>query len=481
MATPEHSLDPTDWTALRALGHRMLDDMLDHVEHVAERPVWQPMPDAVKAALRRPLPRTGRGEAAAYADFSSLVLPYGLGNLHPRFWGWVMGTGTPFAMLADMLASGLNANVWDGEHAAPYVEAQVLDWCKEMLGFPTSASGLLVSGGSMANVIGLAVARQARGGTAPREARRIVYCSDQTHYSVDKAVVLLGLGPDSLRKIPTDAAFRVDTAALASAIDTDRRAGHMPICVVGNAGTVNTGAIDNLDALAALCAREGLWLHVDGAFGALAALVPELHPLLRGMERADSLAFDLHKWMYMPYDVGCILVRDAAAHRAAFSPEASYLASLERGVASGAHPFRELGPELSRQFRALKVWLSLSAYGVDTFARLIAQNVAQAKHLAAAVEAHPNIELLAPVPLNVVCFRYLPSGASPVEIDTVNREILMRLQEDGIAAPSHTVLRGAFAIRVAISNHRSRMSDFDALVHEVARVGRLVSPRGRDL
>ena len=481
MATPEHSLDPSDWATLRALGHRMLDDMLDHVERVRERPVWVPMPETAKAALRRPLPRTGQGEAGAYADFSSLVLPYGLGNLHPRFWGWVMGTGTPFAMLADMLASGLNANVWDGEHAAPYVEAQVLDWCKEMLGFPASASGLLVTGGSMANLIGLAVARQARGGTARREAQRIVYCSDQTHYSVDKAVALLGLGPDALRKVPTDAAFRVDTTALASAVDADRRAGHVPICVVGNAGTVNTGAVDDLDALASVCAREGLWLHIDGAFGALAALIPELRPLLRGMERADSLAFDLHKWMYMPYDVGCILVRDAAAHRTAFSPDASYLASLERGIASGAHPFREFGPELSRQFRALKVWLSLSAYGVDAFARLIAQNLTQAKHLAALVEAHAELELLAPVPLNVVCFRYLPSGASQVGIDAVNREILMRLQEEGIAAPSHTVVRGAFAIRVAISNHRSRSSDFDVLVDAVARIGRLVSSRGRDL
>jgi glutamate/tyrosine decarboxylase-like PLP-dependent enzyme len=478
METPERSLDPPDWSSLRALGHRMLDDMLDHLEHVRDRPVWQPFPDSAKAALERPLPRTGQGEAKAYADFLSLVLPYGLGNLHPRFWGWVMGTGTPFGMLADMLAAGLNANVSAGEHAAPYVEAQVLAWCKEMLGYPLTASGILTTGGSMANLIGLAVAREARRAPDEGQSRRVVYCSDQTHYSIAKAVILLGLGRDALRTIPSDTAFRIDVAALEHAIAEDRSAGRAPICVVGNAGTVNTGAFDDLEALRVLCAREGLWLHVDGAFGALAVLVPELRSLLRGMDCADSLGFDLHKWMYMPYDVGCVLVRDPEAHRRAFTLSATYLASLERGISSGAHAFRDYGPELSRQFRALKVWLCLQAYGVDAFARLIAQNVDQARRLAAAITAHPELELLAPVPLNVVCFRYRGSGASRTEMNAQNREIVMRLQEEGIAAPSSTVLRDDFAIRVAITNHRSRAADFDALVEGVVRLGREgVNPR----
>ena len=205
--------------------------------------------------------------------------------------------------------------------------------------------------------------------------------------------------------------------------------------------------------------------------------MPELRERLHGIERADSLAFDLHKWMYLPYDVACILVRDRDAHRSAFALSPSYLAPLERGIASAKHAFRDFGPELSRQFRALKVWMCLSAYGVDTFARLIAQNVAQATHLAGVVE----LELLAPAPLNVVCFRYRPTGASAAAIDALSREILMQLHELGIAAPSHTIIRGGFAIRVAITNHRSRLADFDALVDEVARLGGLVSSRGARL
>lgn len=477
---PETSLDPDDWSGVRAAGHRALDEMFDWLMTLRERPAWQPMPAEAFRAFRRPVPMVAEGLDAAIQDFRRDVLPYPVGNVHPRFWGWVQGTGTAGGVVAEILTAGMNVNAWGGQHAAPYVEAQVLDWCKSLLGFPAEASGVLVSGGSIANLVGLQVARDAKGG--PRvataglhgmPAQLVMYASTETHNSVDRAVRTLGLGHAGLRLVPVDDQFRIDPEALARAIREDRAAGHQPICVVGNAGTVNTGATDDLEALADLCATEGLWFHVDGAFGALAALSPTLAPLVRGMERADSLAFDLHKWLYMPYNVGCTLVRDPAAHRRAFAPgSASYLSALERGTAAGEHNYSHLGPELSREFRALKVWLSLKEHGVERYARQIEQNVAQAKGLAAMVAAEPDLELLAPVALNVVCFRYRGGTGDPDGLNAMNQEILMRIQERGTAVPSSTVLRGQFAIRVANTNHRSRREDFTALVAAVLDEGR---------
>ena len=250
--------------------------------------------------------------------------------------------------------------------------------------------------------------------------------------------------------------YRIDTAALAARIAADRRVGHIPFCVVANAGTVNTGAIDPMDALAELCARERLWLHVDGAFGALAVLDPRHRSQLAGMQRADSLAFDLHKWMYLPFDVACTLVRSGEDHKAAFAMEAHYLSELPGGIATGQPLFADYGPQLSRSFRALKVWLNLKTYGLDKFARLIAQNIRQAQYLAARVAATPQLELLAPVPLNIVNFRYVAPGLDAAALDMLNARILVALQERGLAVPSSTLLQGRFALRVCITNHRSR-------------------------
>ena len=269
----EETLDPADWEALRALGHRMLDDMINYLQTVRERPVWQPVPELVKQHLKSPLPLEPQDSGSVYQDFLDQVLPYPLGNIHPRFWGWVMGNGTPFGMLAEMLAAGFNPNMGGGNHVANYVEAQVIDWCKAMFDLPLEASGLLVSGGSMANLVGLAVARSTCAGFdvrkrglvgAPR--RLIVYASREVHNSVQKAVELLGLGSQALRLIPVDAEYRMDIPALEAAIAADRQAGDQPLCIVGNAGTVNTGAIDDLDRLADICEREKMWFHVDGAF-----------------------------------------------------------------------------------------------------------------------------------------------------------------------------------------------------------------------
>ncbi|HEU4649244.1 MAG TPA: pyridoxal-dependent decarboxylase, partial [Gemmatimonadales bacterium] len=466
-ARPEETLDPENWDELRALGHRMVDEVLTYLQTIRERPVWRPIPDEVKAALRRPLPREGEGAEAAYQDFRQHVLPHPMGNIHPRFWGWVIGTGTPFGALAEMLAAAMNPNMGGGDHVANYVEAQVLDWFKELVGYPADASGLLVSGGSMANLVGLTVARNARAGfdvrtdgvgAAPR--RLTMYGSREMHSSVQKGVELLGLGSDALRLIPVDEEFRVDVAALERAIRDDRAAGYQPVCIIGNAGTVMTGAIDDLAALADLAEREGLWYHVDGAFGAIAALDPELRRSLAGMERADSIAFDPHKWLYVPIEVGCILIRNQEVHRRAFSLTPEYLKHAERGVAGGEWWPSDYGIQLTRGFRALKVWLSLKEHGSDKYARLVRQNVEQMRYLAQLVCAAPDLELLAPVPLNIVCFRYRGRGGSDDALNALNAELLMRLHERGIAVPTNASIDGKFALRVANVNHRSRREDF---------------------
>jgi len=483
----EETLDPESWEEFRAHGHRVLDELLDWLRDVRERPAWQPVPPDVRAALRAPLPMQGEGLDSAWNDFRRLVLPYPWGNVHPRFWGWVVGTGSPSGALAELTTAVFNVNAWGGHQASAWVEDQVLDWCRALVGFPFDASGLLVTGGSMANLVALAAARDAVAETIAPEGLRahpqqlVFYASTETHNSVDKAIRVLGIGSRGLRAIPVGADFRIDLAALAAAIAEDRAAGRWPCCVVGNAGTVNTGAIDDLEAISELCRREKLWFHVDGAFGALAALSDELSPLVRGMDRADSVAFDLHKWLYMPYDVGCVVVRDPAILRRSFGPHASYLAPLERGAATGEHDYSALGPELSREFRALKVWMLLKEHGTVKYARLIRQNVAQARYLANRVHHHPELELLAPVPLNIVCLRYNKGSGEGTggreqeeRLNAMNREVLMRIQERGIAVPSATMLNGRFAIRVAIVNHRSRVEDFDALVDAVVEIGREV-------
>ena len=474
----EQTLDPADWNEMRALGHRMVDEMMDYLATVRERPAWQPVAPSAREALRRPLPRSPEGAERAYSDFVEHVLPYPLGNIHPRFWGWVIGTGTPLGALAEMLGAVMNPNVGGGDHVAPYVEAQVLDWCKEMLGYPTTASGLLVSGGSMANLVGLAVARHVRGGSEVRRrgvaaagAPLTLYGSVEMHSSIQKAVELMGLGSDALRLVPVNAEFEVDAAALEEMIARDRAAGCRPFCVIGNAGTVNTGAIDDLDALATIAERENLWFHVDGAFGALAALDLELRPLLAGMERADSLAFDLHKWMYVPFEAGCALVRNAEAHRDTFSLTPGYLSHAPRGAAGGELWFNDFGVQLTRGFRALKVWMSIKEHGIDRYAALIRQNVEQARYLASLVRDADDLELVAPVPLNIVCLRYVGGMREEEERDALNRELLMRLHEEGIAVPSSGVIRGRYCLRVANTNHRSRREDFELLVREVRRIG----------
>jgi aromatic-L-amino-acid decarboxylase len=481
----EETLDPQNWQAMRALGHRMVDDMMTYLETVRERPVWKPIPDEVKARLQEPLPLDPQDPEHIYQQFLQHVLPHPMGNIHPRFWGWALGTGTPFGMLAEMLAAGMNPNPGGGDHIANYVEAQVLDWCKEMLGYSAEASGLLVSGASMANLVGLTVARNTMAGFDVRRhgllaspERMTVYASSETHSSVQKAVELLGLGADGLRQIAVNSDFEIELSALEAAISEDREAGYHPICIVGNAGTINTGAIDDFNSLADICQRERLWFHIDGAFGALAALSPELRPLVAGMERADSLAFDMHKWMYMPFEIACVLVQSEEDHRRAFSLTPDYLSHTERGLASGAMWFSDYGLQLSRSFRALKAWMSIKEHGVEKYGRLIQQNVDQARYLADLIDASPELERLAPVPLNVVCFRFYAPHLDDVSLNQLNQELLLQLHEDGVVLPSYTNIGDKYVLRVGIMNHRSRREDFDLLVTEVTRLGKNLLSKG---
>ena len=473
----EESLDPQDWNDLRTLGHRMVDDMFAFLEEVSTRPAWQPVPEQVRERFSKPVPMCPEPIEAVYRDFKDNVLPYPIG-IHSRFWAWVHGTGSAGGMLAEMLSAAMNSSVHAGDHSAVYVEQQVLAWLKEALGFPLAASGLLVTGGSMANFIGLAVARNAKAewdvkkeGLQSGRAPLMVYCSTETHSSVRKAVEALGLGSDNLRYIEVDDDFRIRTDALQKAVAADRHTGKRPICVIGNAGTVNTGAIDDLSALSTFCRAQDLWFHVDGAFGATAAITPTFRSLLTGMDQADSLAFDLHKWMHMPYDVGCALVRWPEKHRNTFGYEADYLHTQTRGLTGGPIAFSQYGLELSRGFRALKVWFCLKQYGLAKYQALVEQNVAQARYLAELIEDDRRLELLAPVPLNIVCFRFRGGISDEYRLDALNNEILLRLQESGVAAPSSTRIKKRFAIRVAISNHRSRFEDFEILAREVVRLG----------
>lgn len=485
--TDSPSLDPEDWESFRELAHRAVDDLIAHWRHLArgDGPVWQPLSPEVRRRLdEAPLPLDGHGDEAAYRAFLDLVLPYGTGNAHPRFWGWVMGAGTPLGALADFLASGLDPNVGGFEQAATRVELTVIRWLDEALGFGAgeTGSGLLTSGASMANLVGLAVARTSRAGFDVRAEGLqhppllTVHGSRETHGSVPAALELLGLGRQAFREAPLRRDGSVDPKAVAEALAEDRARGHRPLALVANAGTVGTGAIDDLRALADLAAEHDLWLHVDGAFGALAALSPELRPRLAGLERADSLAFDLHKWANLPYGAGCVLVRDGETHRATFRQSAPYLEPLPGGPAAPGVPnFGELGTELSRPFRALKVWMALESHGVRGLARTVERSVEQARFLARLVQAHPRLKLVAPrAPdggLNIVCFRYVQRGLGQATENRVNRELLVGLQEDGVAVPSAITLHGRFCLRVALVNHRTRREDLERLVTEVVRRG----------
>ncbi len=482
----ESSLDPTDWDAFRRFAHEVLDDAIGFVETVQQRPVWQPVPEEVRARLRESLPIDRTPLEAVYSEFKTSIFPYATGNLHPRFFGWVHGAGQAGNLIAELLAAAMNANCGGRDHGAIYVERQVIDWCSQLFGFPASSGGLLVSGTSMANLIALGVARNAldssvrKKGVHAELGSLVVYASEEAHNSIVKSLEILGLGSGSLRKIAVNRDFAIDVAGLRRAIEEDRSAGLRPFCVIGCAGTVNTGAIDDLEQLAQICATEKIWFHVDGAFGALCMMSEVLRTRLRGIEQADSLAFDFHKWAHVQYDAACVLFRRADLQRSAYSMRPPYLQRLSRGLSGGEEWPCEMGPELSRNFRALKVWFTFKEHGIRKLGELIEKNCEQARYLAGRIAREPELELLAPVNLNIVCFRVNSAELDEPGLDRFNEDVAADLQESGIAAPSTSRINGRLAIRVNITNHRTQFSDLDIFVDAVlqtASTRRLVNLR----
>ena len=451
----------------------MLDDILDYIENIRERPVWQPIPDSARTHFRDAVPTGPSDLAAVHDEFMQHILPYATGNTHPGFMGWVHGGGNVPGMLAEMLAAGLNANLGGRDHMPIEVERQITHWLRQLFEFPDTASGLFVTGTSMANLLGVLIARTRelgidvrRDGVATAGKRLVAYTSVAAHGCISQAMDLSGLGTAALHVIPTNALHQINIDALKVAIAQDRNAGLTPFLVVGTAGSVDTGAIDDLAALADIANQEEIWFHVDGAIGALAIMAPDIAPRLAGIQQADSIALDFHKWGQVPYDAGFILVRDGTLHRDTFASPAAYLRRETRGLAAGTLWPCDFGPDLSRGFRALKTWFTLKVYGTEALGAMISRTCQLARYLEIKIATARELELLAPVSLNIVCFRY--RGDDP---DRLNAKIVADLHESGIAAPSTTVIGNRLAIRAAIVNHRTEARDIDAMVKAVLRLG----------
>jgi len=455
----------------------MLDDMLDYVAQIRQRPVWQSAPEAVEELFKTPIPSEPKSLIATHDLFMQNVLPYAVGNSHPGFMGWVHGGGSVVGMLAEMLASGLNSNLGGRDQIPIQVEQQVVRWMQQLFGFPENSSGLFVTGSSMANLIAILIARTSKIGAEIRnlglgkvDQKLVAYTSCVAHNCLDRAMEIAGIGANQLQKIPVNERYEMDLTSLEKSIEADQRAGLSPFCVIGTAGTVDVGSIDDLDGIAKIAFRHGLWFHVDGACGALGMMSPKIASKLQGIQSADSIALDFHKWGQVPYDAGFIMVRDSQLHHDTFASPAAYLRRETAGMAAGSPWPCDFGPDLSRSFKALKVWFTIQVFGMDRLARMMERTCELADYLSCCIEESTELELLAPVNLNIVCFRYRCDDS-----DRVNSELLIALQESGIAAPSSTTIDGKFAIRAAIFNHRTTQIELDQLLNASIRFGRSIS------
>jgi len=469
------NLDPTDWRLFSLDAHAALDRMIQHLQSIRTRPVWTEAPAQIRAQFNAELPRRPRPIDEVLDDFEQFIQPYATGNLHPAFMGWVHGAGTPVGMIAEMLAAGLNMNCGGRNHIGIEVENQITRWMQQVFEFPDTASGVFLTGTSMANFLGLVIARNvaldgARTGGIGGAGKLCAYASNGVHGCVSRAMELAGIGSDSLRLVPCDENGAMRVEELQRLIAEDEASGYTPFLVVGTAGSVDIGAIDPLQEIADIAAARGIWFHVDGAFGALAALSPELRRLISGIERADSIGFDFHKWAHVPYDAGFLLVRDGETHRRSFAAANSYLSRAETGLAAGDVWPCDLGPDLSRGCRALKVWFTLQHFGADALGRCILENCRAAKHLEARLQNCEKFRIAAPVQLNIVCFSVNSSNG-----DADNRRIVEALHVSGRAAPSITLLNGKAVIRCAIVNHRATMADIDKFVADLNDVAEELS------
>ncbi len=458
----------------RELGRAAVDVMARYYDALPKRPV---MPDTTAQAIRElmdePLPREGTEPARLLRVLEEVVFPLSRHNGHPRMFGYVASPGTVVTAVGDLMTGTLNANVtsWRSAPGATAMEHVAIGWVKEILGYPADAIGLFVSGGSMANLAGLAAARSAkfpevkRKGVGALSKALRVYVSDEAHFSIEKAAGVLGIGEENVRAIPTDAGFRIDIEALERAIGEDLASGHLPFCVAGSAGTVASGAFDPLERMAEVARRYGLWLHVDGAYGGFAALAPSARGFFRGIEYADSVALDPHKWLYSSMGCGCVLYRDPEPARLAFGHSAEYTRTLG-WEHDEAFAFWDYGPELSRRFRALNVWLQIKAAGAKALGEAVERNLECASYLEQMVRASEEFEMLAPVTLSIVCFRHVPRGFTG-DLSALNERILVELQRAGHSYMSNARLRGQFALRACILNYRTSRSDMEVLLQDV--------------
>lgn len=472
------SLDPSDWSDLEALAIEVVKDAIAFTRDVRSRDVWREPPPHVRTALDLPLPLHGTPVEQIYSDLKSLILPYSMGNTHPSFFGWYVGAGNFLGALGDFIAAVDGSSLGGGSFAATLVDQQVVSWLKETVGFePASSSGTLTSGGATANLIGLAIARDHAAGMGGLDRQPFssahfrFYASDQAHACIERALHILGVGPNALVKVKSDASFRMNAAQVRIALESDRRAGLRPVCVIATAGSTNTGAIDELQGISELCRKEGLWLHVDGCIGAPVAIAPGAKGLVAGLEMADSLAFDLHKLFQAPFEVGCLLTKNPGAHRRTMGIQGEYLKTSDRGAASEDFLFNYT-LEVSRSFKALKIWMMMRHYGTDKFGQMIDQRISLAGALSTYVDAEPLLERLAPTTLNVVCFRYRGGLEGESALAEVNREIMFRVQESGRAVLTDTTLRGRYSLRAAVVNHRTNESDLVALIQQIMNLGR---------
>jgi aromatic-L-amino-acid/L-tryptophan decarboxylase len=477
-----------DTETFRTLGHQLVDQLAAFLESVPQRPVTRnESPSQVREALglTGPLPESGTDPARLLEQTARLLFDHSLLNGHPRFFGYITAPPAPIGILGDFLASAVNPNVgaWMLSPAATEVESQTVRWIASLIGYPADCSGLLVSGGNMANFVCFLAARAAKGGAALREqgvggsgSRLRIYASAETHTWIQKAADISGLGTSSIRWIPTDAGLRMDVAALRRSIEGDVSTGDTPCIVVGTAGSVSTGAVDPLREVAAVCREHGAWFHVDGAYGGFAAAVPEAPDDLRGLTEADSVAVDPHKWLYAPLEAGCALVRDAEALRAAFAYHPPYYHFEER-----ATNYVDYGPQNSRGFRALKVWLALRHVGAAGYRTMIGDDIRLSQAMGEAVRRHAELEFVTQS-LSITTFRFVPSdvraeaGTPETEryLDALNRELLDRLQRGGEAFVSNAVVGGRYVLRACIVNFHTSRADVEAVPEIVARVGRKV-------
>ena len=482
-------LDPSA-QQIRQWGQSAIDMMAEYLANIRSRRVYpQTSSREIRSKLERDLPTEGSDFESLLGRFQEVLVEMSRHNSHPRMFGYVQSPGSALAAIADLFASTLNPNLtaWRSAPAAVEIERLTIDWIKTIVGFSENAAGLFVSGGSMANLAALAVARRAKGptnlidaGAAAADRPMRIYASRETHHSIVKAAGLLGIGRNNVRLIEVDEKFKIRIDRLRHAIGEDIAAGHRPICLVGNAGTVMTGACDPLRKICEVAREFDLWFHIDGSYGGFAMLAPSARPLLDGIGEADSIALDPHKWLYLPVDCGCVLYRDGEIAKATFAEEAEYTRMVGE-QADEAFAFWDYGPELSRRFRALKVWMVLQGAGVRLLGEMIETNMACARRLEALVRASSDFEMLAPVELSIFCFRYVPArlkaaavsddarlrSKTDEELNQLNERLLVQLQRDGSSYLSNAQLNGRFALRGCVLNFRTTLQDMEILLDDV--------------